>query len=366
MYKDNNSPIHHGKRGGILKEKVFEIWKNGGLSKKVMEKAYDSDVMNRVFTHDSASESDNYQYLELLGDVSANHAMILYLDRVRFKHFRRDPKSVPILTRIKNNIVSKESFYRLSSIMEFWPFISATEDCMHRMKKPLLEDVFEAFMGATEMLIDYKCCNSNGGAQTCGAGQWVIYNIISHYMKFFPICGNLPSEDGTQTEKLRYRTNPFVQEEEGVYDAKSILKELFDKTDIKEEYGSLSYKILPQVFKTGDDVEKRGKIKGSSPVLGKVVATPHTKSIIIQYKDGTQGQAAQIGDGWKDGNQPVRGSGDQLVTVIVSCTIRGELGRAKSSLKQGAEKRAAYKALLLLETMGVHKRMQEAFVDYCY
>ena len=116
---------------------------------------------------------------------------------------RRFPKllcsqGVKVVARLRINYGAKQSFSSIAESLGFWNFITASEEERGRCKKPLLEDVFEAFIGATEYLIDMKILEC--------VGYSVIHNILQNLFDKIPI-------------SLKY---------EDLYDSKTRLKELFD------------------------------------------------------------------------------------------------------------------------------------------
>jgi dsRNA-specific ribonuclease len=114
------------------------------------------------------------------------------------------------MARLKIHLVSKETFFGFSQSLGIWPFISAMSDIRQTKMKSVLEDVFEAFIGATELLLDEKIKR--------GVGYSIIYNIIESLLDSVDI-------------SLQY---------EVLFDAKTRLKEIFDKF-AKQGIGKLEY-----------------------------------------------------------------------------------------------------------------------------
>ena len=119
-------------------------------------------------------------------------------------------EGVKVVARLRINYGAKQSFSEIARKLGFWPFISATNDLRQRKMKPLLEDVFEAFLGATERILDKK--------KRIGVGYAIVYDILATIFDDMDI-------------SLRY---------EDLYDPKTRLKELFDVHE--ESLGSLIYK----------------------------------------------------------------------------------------------------------------------------
>ena len=149
-----------------------------------------------VFTHKTADPNNNYEFLEFLGDVTLNKAIAWYLAR-RFPNLQC-AEGVKILTRLKINYISKKAFADFADQLGFWDYISADQEVRDMKKGKTMEDVFEAFFGATEWMIDHRIRE--------GAGARFCYRIIGTLLKPVPI-------------SFRY---------EDLFDAKTRLKEVFD------------------------------------------------------------------------------------------------------------------------------------------
>lgn len=256
MYRSNLETdevltVYYGSRGEDFKNLIYSLLKKGNLKEKYIEPLLSEDSMkvyNTVFTAESASTDDNYQVFEQLGDVTANAFIVWYM-------YRRFPQlmcteGVKVVARIRINYGSKQSFAKIADSLGFWPFISATDKEKSSNKKSLLEDVFEAFIGATQYLLDNEFRN--------GVGNTIVYDILKNIFDDMDI-------------SLKY---------EDLYDAKTRLKEVFDlygeaklgtiiytenKNDKLTE--SIVYQVIGSTQKLCDDCMKdtgRGKRKGGS------------------------------------------------------------------------------------------------------
>mgnify|MGYP001567063145 FL=1 len=182
-----------------MKNKIFKILKKN--------KNFES-----VFTSKDVDPNNNYEMYELLGDVSANHFIKQYMVR-RFKQLHC-AGGVKIVARLLINYGSKQKFFQFAENLGFWPFISATCDQRNNQKKKLLEDTFEAFLGMVESTLDDMWVQNK--QPTYGCGYNAVYKILKSIFDDIPI-------------SLKY---------EDLYDAKTRLKELFDKF---RELGILKY-----------------------------------------------------------------------------------------------------------------------------
>ena len=116
---------------------------------------------------------------------------------------------VKILARLKINLVSKKVFANFGSELDFWRYVSADKETRDTKMKKTLEDVFEAFFGATQKLIDSEI--------RMGVGYSICYNIIQNLFENMQI-------------SLKY---------EDLYDPKTRLKEVFDF--FKDQIGQVKY-----------------------------------------------------------------------------------------------------------------------------
>lgn len=191
--------IYLGDRGDAFKTLIKGVLKKGNIKKKYIAILTNPDNMEQysaAFTSEQVDENHNYQVYEQLGDLSGNKFIVWYIYR-RFPQLKC-AEGVKVAARLRINYGSKNSFYKIAEDLGFWNFISATNDLRQRKKKPLLEDVFEAFLGVTETLLDEQVMY--------GVGYACVYKILGAIFDDMKI-------------SLRY---------EDLYDAKTRLKELFD------------------------------------------------------------------------------------------------------------------------------------------
>lgn len=185
-----------------FREKVRQILGLSGLKKKFIDKITDPKGMRlytQAFTHESVNPKENYEWLEILGDSTLNKCVVWYINN-RFPQLH-NKEGVKVIARLKINLVSKKIFSEIARELGFMPYIRF--DPSNNNGKPILEadileDTFEAFFGATEMLIDE--------AVSVGSGYGICYNLLKSIMDPVPI-------------SLRY---------EDLFDAVTRLKETFD------------------------------------------------------------------------------------------------------------------------------------------
>jgi dsRNA-specific ribonuclease len=164
-------------------------------------------IYDQCMTSSTYDESNNYEYLEQLGDVTANKFLVWYFYR-RFPELVC-PRGVKVVARLKINYGSKKVFSQLAHEIGFWEHIKASDECKHKKRDDLLEDSFEAFVGATELILDTDV--------EVGVGGVVAYAYLKSIFDKQPI-------------SLKY---------EDLYDSKTRLKELADKFS---QIGRITYK----------------------------------------------------------------------------------------------------------------------------
>jgi len=193
------NPLYIAPRGEAFKCLIRSILLLGKLKKKYIDLLTDDKnlkIYSQVFTHPTIDSEVNYEFFEILGDQTVNKAIVWYLSR-RYP-FLQSPLGVKIISRLKINLVAKKTFADIGYNLKLWDFVSVDEETrLNRMKKTL-EDVFEAFFGATEYILDSQIRN--------GVGYAICYNIIENLFNDIHI-------------SLKY---------EDLFDAKTRLKESFD------------------------------------------------------------------------------------------------------------------------------------------
>jgi dsRNA-specific ribonuclease len=208
--------VYNGPRDQEFKDMIKTILKLGKLKEKYIDVLLDEEglsVYDKVFTHPSVDPLNNYEFYEILGDITVNKCVVWYSAR-RFPELN-NPQGVPIIARIRINLGAKENLFQLAEKNNMWKFITADEVVRNTKKKKTLEDVFEAFIGATELIIDNKIRR--------GAGYEICYCIIENIFDQIKI-------------SLKY---------EDLFDAKTRLKEVFDFFP-KDSIGTVVYESTRQ------------------------------------------------------------------------------------------------------------------------
>lgn len=202
--------IYLGSRGDDFKTSIANVLKKGKICKKYAKVLLSDESMRMyesAFTSDLIDDLNNYQVYEQIGDLSCNKFIVYYFYK-RFPQLKCS-EGVKVVARLRINYGSKDTFSKLAESFGFWDFISATNDSRSKKRKDLLEDVFEAFIGVTEIILDEKIRH--------GVGYSCVYKILEGIFNEIPI-------------SLQY---------EDLYDAKTRLKEVFDI--FSEQIGTLKY-----------------------------------------------------------------------------------------------------------------------------
>ena len=116
-----------------------------------------------------------------------------------FAHSLACSSGVKVVARLKINYSSKKCFSKIANDLGFWKLILASDDDKFHQRDDLLEDSFEAFVGAIEMIADREF--------GMGTSSAVAYNFVKNIFDKMDI-------------SLQY---------EDLFDSKTRLKEIVDK-----------------------------------------------------------------------------------------------------------------------------------------
>lgn len=197
----------------MFSEVVKKVLAKGKLKQGDIDRLVDRNIhiYTQAFTSAGYDPEFNYEELEQKGDASANNFLVWYFYN-RFPQLNC-PAGVAVVARLKIVYASKNSFQEIAEKLGFWPYINATQYERDTKRKSLLEDVFEAFIGATQQILDDD--------HELGFGFTIICRILKGI--FDEIHISLDYED--------------------LYDAKTRLKEYFDAN---QNIGKLESKYDPQ------------------------------------------------------------------------------------------------------------------------
>jgi dsRNA-specific ribonuclease len=158
--------VTHGVRGEEFKSFIASLLRRGRVKQKYVDFLLDDESMDlyaKAFTNPTADPSSNYEILEKIGDSTCNKAIIWYIYR-RFPKLEHKPQGLMIFSRLFHTLQSTATFSQIALKLGFERFISSGwmrvkdkyEDVMKVKRNGVLEDCFEAFFGATELIIDKK------------------------------------------------------------------------------------------------------------------------------------------------------------------------------------------------------------------
>ena len=131
----------------------------------------DMSYFEKAFTHPDVNTDPlkNYELLETLGDNTLNKCVLWYISN-RFPQLNC-PEGIEILTRLKIMIINTTSFSKLAEKLGFFNYISCIKNPPIINRMEIMEDVFESFFAAVEIVIDKK--------YKPGMGYIVCYRLIS-------------------------------------------------------------------------------------------------------------------------------------------------------------------------------------------
>jgi dsRNA-specific ribonuclease len=181
-------------------------------------------LYQKSFTHCSYDSVNNYEVYEQLGDITVNKFLVWYFHN-RFSTTNgvglfNSTLGVKVVARLRIKYGSKQFLSQLADQLGFWDHIRITESVSAGKRLSILEDVFEAFIGVTEYIIDRRFHPESTGS--VGIGYMCCYNILKHWFDAIPI-------------DVSY---------EQLFDAKTRCKELFDL--YKEDLGTVIYEYEKQ------------------------------------------------------------------------------------------------------------------------
>jgi dsRNA-specific ribonuclease len=170
----------------------------------------------------------DYEALEQLGDATVNKFIVQY--SYRTFPFLNTKEGVKIVARIRIKYASSQVLAALADDLNFWTKISLGPeegiDISTHRKRAIMEDVFEAYLGATELVLD-----SEFG---CGVGYITCYQILKQLY-----------------DKLKIDISY-----ENLFDAKTRLKEMCDfykNLSVSYKTEKVSVDVLRSIitYKTG-------------------------------------------------------------------------------------------------------------------
>jgi dsRNA-specific ribonuclease len=181
------------------------------------------ELYRKAFTHVSYDAVNNYEVYEQLGDITVNKFLVWYFHN-RFTTATgiglfNSALGVKVVARLRIKYGSKQFLSELADRLGFWDHVQMGEVVSSGKRMSVLEDVFEAFIGVTEYIIDRRFKMESS---VTGIGYMCCYQILRSFFESIPI-------------DLSY---------EQLFDAKTRCKELFDL--FKDDLGTMVYEYEKQ------------------------------------------------------------------------------------------------------------------------
>lgn len=133
-------------------------------------------LLANIATYKRAFTVDDYEVFEQIGDTAISQFIINYSYRL-FPHLNTKD-GVKVVARIRIKYTSSAFLAGLADDLGFWPHIVGTEDAVTATRRQaVLEDVFEAFIGATGYIID-RAFGLGSGFIVCCSLLNAIYDTV--------------------------------------------------------------------------------------------------------------------------------------------------------------------------------------------
>jgi dsRNA-specific ribonuclease len=213
-----------GIRGDAFKTFIKKLLTDCKIKGKYIKLLTDDSsipMYESAFTHKSIDPISNYERFEILGDITCNKFLVWYFSRRFPKLF--STQGVKIIAELRIKYGSKIIFSPLALELGFMPYISAIQGEFDISETSLREDVFEAFIGTTEYILDMRSHeivskkSSKQPADTLlvGVGYSICYEIL----------------------KVVFDSKEIDISYQGLHSPVSRLKEIFDRRDVQEKFG---------------------------------------------------------------------------------------------------------------------------------
>lgn len=173
----DRSPPYIGDRSHRFEQVILGLFKLAGVSETRLPMYVNKQTLpmyGMAFTSSTVDEEHNYETFEQMGDATIGK-FIVWSSYEKFPQMRGNPDAVEIVARMKINLGSKDTLSQIAENLGFWPFITASEEVRYSFKKKLLEDVFEACIGAIEYVVYYY---SDSNRVHPGLGYGIVYELL--------------------------------------------------------------------------------------------------------------------------------------------------------------------------------------------
>ena len=237
-------PVHVGKPIGQFQEFILNlIHQRVPLVSDLKLDQKDMTHFMTAFTSPDVNGVSNYELYETLGDNLLNNCVLWYISN-RFPYLNM-PDAVDLLTKIKIRIIQTKWIGELSESLGFYDYIYCPKELGVINKLKMMEDVFESFLAALNMVVDSKYKK--------GMGFVVCYRFMASLLdeKEIPISYDFLVDPKTRikelfdlhkTIKIQYRTYPIEMNNtfvSHIYESRVV-----DQTPTGEDVFSTPRKIL--------------------------------------------------------------------------------------------------------------------------
>jgi dsRNA-specific ribonuclease len=230
------------------------------------------DLYAKAFTNPTADPANNYEILEKIGDATCNKAIMWYIFR-KFPKLESKPQGLMIFSRLFHTLQSTKTFSNIGLNLGFEKFISSGwmrvkdkyEDVMKVKRNGVLEDCFEAFFGATELIIDKKTKEGVGYA-ICNE----IFKGITRLKELFDY--NFPSRG--RLGKYEYISPPGSDDDEESNKLKSI-----------DVYWTNSQGVRVKIAYGSGSLKEKAKAVAAEHALGFFKARGYEKAAPYDHRD---------------------------------------------------------------------------------
>lgn len=209
--------MFHGDRSENFTNMLRSLLRRADIIEPIVDLCLSTENLRKfssAFTSANYDKTHNYEYYEQIGDSTVNKFIVGYMYS-RFPQLRTSD-GVNIVARLKIKYGSKGQLNQIAEKLGFWPYISTDDDERVKRKKNLLEDVFEAFFGCFEEVLNETIREMK--QQYYQVGYDICYTLLSKIFDELYI-------------SIEY---------EALVDSKTRLKELFDEQ--RQRLQQLKYK----------------------------------------------------------------------------------------------------------------------------
>lgn len=285
-------------------------------------------VYDTVFTSKTVNPNQCYELYELLGDRTVNKFIVWY---VYSKYpILRCPDATEIIAKILIKYGAKNTLFSIAESLGFWPFISASTEFRNTKMKPLLEDVFESFIGATERMLDDH--------YQIGVGYAVVYAILSSAYNRVNI--SFKYEDITSAVTRLTELLTFMNKGKRPYDRVALE---YKNKDVILQSGHKARRV--DIFLVGSsDPDYKRIVMSMIPTIEEVLSMPTETE---QYKLRLQDMLEQL-------------------TVKTGSSKWTQIGTGTSGIQSDAKEKAAEEALRWLkDKMHIEPVIKEIYKTLC-